>query len=344
MPPHILVISTQSPLSLVMYLILFFVHSLYDISDLFHYFFLFFFFFFQAEDGIRDLIVTGVQTCALPILVEVALPKTLHLEPLPDNPHRLSLMWGPLVLAGDLGPEPDGHRGEGARPAPPVPVFVTADPVATWLKPVAGAPGHFRTDGVGREPDARGRVSDVDFQPFFRLHRRTYSTYWDLFTPAEWDRQKTAYAAEAERLRKLAAATVAYLQPSEVVFERQFNYQAGEGAQPQRILGRPGRRGRTWFSYDLPGEPAHPMVLIATYFSGDRRGTPADFGIQVDGGSIGDQQLGLSDPHRFFDLEYRLPEDLVRGKSKVTVRFQAKQGSQIATVFGLRMIRGDAAR
>src|SRR5256712_3392383 len=26
-------------------------------------------FFFQAEDGIRDLIVTGVQTCALPILV-----------------------------------------------------------------------------------------------------------------------------------------------------------------------------------------------------------------------------------------------------------------------------------
>src|SRR5690349_22498820 len=28
----------------------------------------YFFFFFQAEDGIRDLYVTGVQTCALPIL------------------------------------------------------------------------------------------------------------------------------------------------------------------------------------------------------------------------------------------------------------------------------------
>ena len=86
------------------------------------------------------------------------------------------------------------------------------------------------------------------------------------------------------------------------------------------------------------------MVLIATYFSGDRRGTPADFEIQVDGRSIGNQQLGLTDPHRFFDLEYRLPEDVVRGKSKVTVRFQAKPGSQIATVFGLRLIRGDAER
>src|SRR5947209_10949910 len=33
----------------------------------------FFFFFFQAEDGIRDIGVTGVQTCALPILISGAL-------------------------------------------------------------------------------------------------------------------------------------------------------------------------------------------------------------------------------------------------------------------------------
>src|SRR5260370_35667190 len=33
---------------------------------------LFFFFFFQAEDGIRDSSVTGVQTCALPILKQLA--------------------------------------------------------------------------------------------------------------------------------------------------------------------------------------------------------------------------------------------------------------------------------
>ena len=29
-----------------------------------------FYFFFQAEDGIRDIGVTGVQTCALPISVQ----------------------------------------------------------------------------------------------------------------------------------------------------------------------------------------------------------------------------------------------------------------------------------
>src|SRR5256886_12367187 len=35
------------------------------------------FFFFQAEDGIRDLTVTGVQTCALPIY-KIGTPFTRH--------------------------------------------------------------------------------------------------------------------------------------------------------------------------------------------------------------------------------------------------------------------------
>src|SRR6476660_10091288 len=36
---------------------------------------LLFFFFFQAEDGIRDDLVTGVQTCALPIFERRLLPR-----------------------------------------------------------------------------------------------------------------------------------------------------------------------------------------------------------------------------------------------------------------------------
>src|SRR2546421_6932772 len=53
---------------------------------------IFLFFFFQAEDGIRDLIVTGVQTCALPILFFVSwanrIPQiSLSLIILRDKPH-----------------------------------------------------------------------------------------------------------------------------------------------------------------------------------------------------------------------------------------------------------------
>src|SRR2546429_1627341 len=43
------------------------------------------FFFFQAEDGIRDVAVTGVQTCALPILQEAQRAKRPVLEVLAES-------------------------------------------------------------------------------------------------------------------------------------------------------------------------------------------------------------------------------------------------------------------
>src|SRR5207248_8024159 len=67
-------------------------------------YFFFFFFFFQAEDGIRDRTVTGVQTCALPIYVLVP----GHLE----REHRRCRRSGPhrLLASGPLLPAPSGDR------------------------------------------------------------------------------------------------------------------------------------------------------------------------------------------------------------------------------------------
>lgn len=268
--------------------------------------------------------------------VELTLPKTLRLEPLPDNPRRVAIMWGPLVLAGDLGPEAQRGRGRGARvEGPKVPVFVAAEkPVADWLKPVAGKPGSFRTEGVGRE-------SDVDFVPFYRLHRRTYGVYWDLYTPPEWEKKAAEIAAEQERQKKLEAATVAFVQPGQMQTERDVNQQ-GENSTPDRVLGRPARRGTGWFSFDVPVDATHPMALVVTYNSDEWR--KRTFDIQIDGSKLAEQTVERDGPPKFFDVEYKLPADLVKDKQKVTVRFQATNGNEIAAVFGLRMIRADAER
>src|SRR5258708_24716946 len=57
------------------------------------------FFFFQAEDGIRDDLVTGVQTCALPICTEHRSPihHQLHAARLRDQ--RQSLAAAGMVAA-----------------------------------------------------------------------------------------------------------------------------------------------------------------------------------------------------------------------------------------------------
>src|SRR3989454_12153207 len=59
------------------------------------------FFFFQAEDGIRDYKVTGVQTCALPILFRLELFLQLCLA---------TLFGGAIGLERELGGKPAGLR------------------------------------------------------------------------------------------------------------------------------------------------------------------------------------------------------------------------------------------
>jgi DUF1680 family protein len=270
--------------------------------------------------------------------VALTLPKTLRLETLPDNKRVAAILWGPLVMAGDLGPERQGGRG-GQPSLPPinVPSLVAAErPLSEWIKAAADKPGNMRSEGVGRE-------QDVDLVPFYRLHRRTYSVYWDLFTLAEWDKKAAEIAAARERQGKLVAATVAFVeQPGEVYSERDFNQQ-GEETTSVRIGGRPGRSSKKWFSFDLPLDTAHPMTLIVTYH-GEERATRT-FEILVDGVRIGEQRIERHRPgsatKSFFDVEYAIPAELVKDKQKVTVRFQATGGNETAGVFGVRMVRAD---
>src|SRR5690554_7487674 len=53
--------------------------------------FYFFFFFFQAEDGIRDADVTGVQTCALPIFPKTPQPSGRTQRPRAPSPSSASV-------------------------------------------------------------------------------------------------------------------------------------------------------------------------------------------------------------------------------------------------------------
>jgi DUF1680 family protein len=262
--------------------------------------------------------------------VVLVLPKQLHQEPLPDNPERVALMWGPLVLAGDLGPEEQRSASENhPDQKDAIPVFVSAaQPLADWLKPVSGQPGTFHTEGVGRP-------KDVTFVPFYQLPNRTYGIYWDLFTPQEWSKKAGEIAAERERQHQLQLATVAFVQPGQMQSERDFNEQ-GEDSSPDRVMGRPARRGRNWFSFDLPVDASHPTSVVITYYSDEWR--KRTFDILVDGQQVGQQVIEKKGEPHFFDVEYAIPASLTSGKQKVTVRFQASNGNEIGAVFSIRMI------
>src|SRR5256886_14649708 len=81
---------------------------------------IFLFFFFQAEDGIRDLTVTGVQTCALPISDTTAISSAPVDRSRVESARRTELYRSPEGQpAGTLAPSAPlrvlGRSGEWTR-------------------------------------------------------------------------------------------------------------------------------------------------------------------------------------------------------------------------------------
>src|SRR2546427_4718672 len=107
------------------------------------------FFFFQAEDGIRDLTVTGVQTCALPIFFFVE--RRLRI----DDPvgaisvHGVNGLWGILAL----GLLADGTYGDGWNGVN-----------GAVRGPVYGDPRQFVAQAIGRGAHPRG-AGPMAFRP-----------------------------------------------------------------------------------------------------------------------------------------------------------------------------------
>ncbi|MBP9897795.1 MAG: glycoside hydrolase family 127 protein [Gemmatimonadales bacterium] len=271
--------------------------------------------------------------------IEMSLPKTLRFEPTADNKRVTAVMWGPLVLAGDHGPSRGGEGASVAR----IPALVTDDkPLTEWLQP-AGTPGDFTAKQVARVPAEPAPPTDLPLKPFYRTHRRRYSNYFDVITTAEFDARVGAIAAERERVRRLEAATVSVVHPGVVAEETAAGYVSEPANRPAGTAdGKPNRAGGGWFSYQLAVDAEAPMAVVVTYLN-EMGLMPAagSFEILVDGTVVGTFEA-KPDAVGYWDATYPVPATLVRGKTKVTVRFQATPPGRIVPIFGVRMVRAGA--
>ncbi|MCS7090284.1 MAG: glycoside hydrolase family 127 protein [Verrucomicrobiota bacterium] len=256
-------------------------------------------------------------------VLRVHLPLTLRLESMPDNPRRVAIFYGPILLAGQL------HTW---RAEDPLPVLVTEDqPVDQWIQPAWGQPLVFRTVRVGRP-------RDLFLKPFYATYDVRHMVYWDLFTEAEWEKRRAAYEAEQVRLRELEARTVDRFDIGEMQPERDHNLR-GQNTGPGEFNGRKFRHAWDggWFAFDVAVLPDAPTDLVVTYW-GSETGNRT-FDILVDGERIDTTRLHMDRPNEFWDKVYPLPERLTRGKQRVEVRFQAHPGNFAGGVFGVRVVR-----
>jgi len=101
---------------------------------------------------------------------------------------------------------------------------------------------------------------------------------------------------------------------------------------------RAARAGAGWFSYDLPVDPTAAVMLVVTYLNDVGLPMLADFDILVDGARVAHYAPNAS-ASSWWDASYEVPSTLTRGKSNVTVRFQAGRDSRILPVYGVRVVK-----
>ncbi|MEW5900839.1 MAG: beta-L-arabinofuranosidase domain-containing protein, partial [Acidobacteriota bacterium] len=277
--------------------------------------------------------------------IAIEIPMSLHLWPMPDDPKHAAILYGPLVLAGELtGGEIPKEKTYGpyhadGKPAV-APDFVSeTNDLAAWIQPVDGRPLTFKTVGAGR-PD------DVTLVPFHELFGKRYALFWHFFNESEWvdvdAARKARAAAEAARKKEIERRKVDEVAINDPDSEKQHNLlseRSSVGYLRDRAW-RDATRGG-WFSYEFKILPDLPMSLLCTYWGSDIGRT---FDIIVEGTRIATQTVNVNFPGDFFDVEYEIPSELTKGKSKITVKFQAAPNGTAGGLFGLVALLSSRAK
>lgn len=259
--------------------------------------------------------------------VDIDFPMSLRLEPMPDNDKRVSIMYGPTVLAGELGSENDPKSKDPFY----VPVLLPNNrPIDQWVKPT-DKPLHFMLEKAGQP-------RDVELYPFYNMHEKHYTMYWDVFSNAEWKAKETQYENEKKQLLALEARTIDFVHPGEQQPEldhnlKHVNSREINGANDQKA--RSANQGG-WFSYDMKITNSEPISLFITCWGSDRAN---EINIYIDGRLIAEQKLENREPNKFFNVEYKLPEDLLAGKEKINVKFTPGQGRRSTSIYGVRIAK-----
>jgi DUF1680 family protein len=259
--------------------------------------------------------------------VEVKMPFSLRLETMPDDSNRVAILYGPVVLAGELGPDEDSTVQEPLY----VPVLMTGDRnPAKWTEPVPGKANEFVTKGVGKP-------RDVQLRPFFATHERHYSIYWDMFTEEDWKKRETDYQAHLVRMKELKEMTIDFVQAGEMQPERDHNFK-GENTTPGYFKERGNRESRGgWFSYDMKTLPDQSLALVVDYWGGFPGSKTFD--ILIDGKIIATENISNKKDGQFISPLYNVPKELTKGKRRITVKFQAHPQNMAGPVFGVRVIK-----
>ncbi len=279
-------------------------------------------------------------------VIDVTIPMDIHVYASKEDSHKIAFMYGPLVLAGELGrenfPETDileDHLKLNHYPGIIVPTLVT-DKLNTeeCIKTVKDSVLTFETEAIGEPGKVKCRLI-----PFYALHHQRYTIYWTKMTPNEY---KQTELTSVDYQEKLDHITIDLVNPSEQQPEIEHKMKSeNSNSDYSSEAGRGWREiiNEGYFSYEMNVDSDKQMYLVVTYWGSDKEcfidgeRWIREFNISVNNKLIAEELLNEDKPYALFDKFYTIPKELTYGKSKIEVKFDSTKGKIAGRIFGVRI-------
>ncbi len=274
-------------------------------------------------------------------VLNISLPMHTTTEFMPDGSDWVAFLRGPIVLAAALDTlsQPNltadgsrmGHIASG-------PLFPISDaPLVTGAKNVLASEITL-TDKRSLTFSAQNAIYQPKYKslklvPFYTMAEKRYVVYFPYSSAEDLPERAKAIKLAEEAQLKIERETVDLVNTGEQQPESDHNFK-GEQTDNGTFQERHFRNGKAWFSYVLKNKDLSANKLSLTYFGKEKN---RNFSILIDGVAIGNVKLDGSKGDNFYTQEYQIPKELL--KADVEVKFVADQGSAIANIYEVRLIR-----
>jgi DUF1680 family protein len=287
--------------------------------------------------------------------VEVNLPMEVQVSRLTDKQDCVAFTYGPVVLSAGLGTASMTTTSHGVNVLKATKnvtikdyILINADSVNSWIGNIKNnlvqTPGKVEFTLKNSDED-----NNLKFTPHYGRYKDRYGIYFllmkmDAATLAAYLKAKQ----EAEEKAALIIDSVAITNDQyELLHNLQGNSTGGSfnglmyrhaNVNPATNGAASSATGAGWFSYDMTVIPSITNYLVAKYYSGDSGRT---FNIYINGQLLKEETIQSRNPVAFYEVQYKIPSEMLAGKSKVTVKFANRGSSIVGGVFDTLYILRD---
>jgi len=279
-------------------------------------------------------------------VVTILLPMHNSIEHMPNVPNYVAIMHGPILLGAKTGKEDLkglvagderwAHIATGKKlPLDKAPIIIedNINALTGKLEPVAGKPLTFTATAVKMVNPV-----NVVFEPFYKIHDARYMMYWMALSNAGYQTYLDSVAGIEKKKLALDKRTIDFVAPGEQQPEADhfIQKQNSNTGNSMDAFWRDAH-GDGYFSYQLSTHNETALSLLVKYWGaewGNRK-----FDIYIDDQKlVTEDNTGKWNQSQFQDIEYKIPDEMIKGKSNVRIKFQSLPGNTAGAVYYIRLL------